>query len=892
MNVAERVGRGSTGALMLARCLGSFRLEDAGDNELQFRTRKARAILAILALHGRPMSRNAVADLLWSDRGEAQARASLRQTIFELQHLDAGSLLAVGRDDVSAGAEALVTDLELIRTASANGDWPRLLTLLESSDTGLLTDLDGLDPELDDWLRLQRAREPGKTIAAAVEAAERCAAEAGPRAALDLVHEILRVDPVNEEATRLAMRFAHETGDRVALHRHFAALRDRLHEEYGAEPSAETLELITRLGNGNGHSIKEIAPPAVEAAARTERTVKESSSVLRVLGMAAVCMILALAVVALTFLWRDTGQAAAERHDVLVAVLPFEQQPADGSFLAAGMWEETRGALTRNPSIRVLGRTTTETMVASKLAPNEYLKRFGVTHLLEGTVTRSGSDLLVSVSLTRTSDGVAVWQDAFRGRMGEPFALQDAIATSIEGKLRARLAPGGGRRAEEIATSPEVYALYSEARELINTRERPNFQRAEALLRRAVNADPNYAPAWSLLGAAIYFNGRIAIADSEARAEGLADVRRALSMAPNFAPAHATLALIEGAQSGEVEAPLRRAVALDPSYSEAWNWLGNSLAGQGRIHEAMAAYERAVALDPLLPSAAGNLFDMATDLHDQATIGRLFRTISKAGAKPELIDRLKAEQAYNRGDFSASLKFLSDHGLDATGHPKDLLWDNWFDGLTALGYYDALHRITGCPEWYAPLVSGDALPPTTFESKPVTPEEFWTSPYFSVPASRAMVRLGHSRDLIKLYRAAFRDADDFISRADRWGMLGALAPNVAIALRETGSDNEADYLLATTSARLEDGLKQVKRSDDISRLGRIRATQGNRAEAIALLDWAVRSGWFPDGRTVAIDLEQEPAYHGLRGDPRFEALRKRILDHVAKERAELGPLTV
>jgi hypothetical protein len=123
-------------------------------------------------------------------------------------------------------------------------------------------------------------------------------------------------------------------------------------------------------------------------------------------------------------------------------------------------------------------------------------------------------------------------------------------------------------------------------------------------------------------------------------------------------------------------------------------------------------------------------------------------------------------------------------------------------------------------------------------------------------------------------------------------MLGALAPNVAIALRETGSDNEADYLLATTSARLEDGLKQVKRSDDISRLGRIRATQGNRAEAIALLDWAVRSGWFPDGRTVAIDLEQEPAYHGLRGDPRFEALRKRILDHVAKERAELGPLTV
>jgi DNA-binding SARP family transcriptional activator len=63
MNVAGRVRRGAAGARMVARCLGAFRLEDSAGNELQFRTRKARAILAILALNGRPMSRNALADL-------------------------------------------------------------------------------------------------------------------------------------------------------------------------------------------------------------------------------------------------------------------------------------------------------------------------------------------------------------------------------------------------------------------------------------------------------------------------------------------------------------------------------------------------------------------------------------------------------------------------------------------------------------------------------------------------------------------------------------------------------------------------------------------------------------------------------------------------------------
>jgi hypothetical protein len=72
----------------------------------------------------------------------------------------------------------------------------------------------------------------------------------------------------------------------------------------------------------------------------------------------------------------------------------------------------------------------------------------------------------------------------------------------------------------------------------------------------------------------------------------------------------------------------------------------------------------------------------------------------------------------------------------------------------------------------------------------------------------------------------------------------------------------------------------------------IRAAQGQGGEAVAMLDTALRRGWFPDGRATTLDLAQEPAFRALRGEPRFEAMRKRILDHIAKERAELGPLKV
>jgi DNA-binding SARP family transcriptional activator/TolB-like protein len=889
MNVVERVRHGETGVLMVARCLGPFRLEDTAGNELQFRTRKARAVLAVLAVHGRPMSRNALADLLWSDRAPAQARASLRQTIFELQHLDwrGAALLAAGRDDVAAGREALVTDLQLIRTASASGDWPRLLTLLESSDAGLLIDLDGLDPELDDWLRLQRAHEPGKTIGAAIEAAERCAAEAGPRAALDLTGEILRLDPASEEATRLAMRLADELGDRVAMHRHFAALRARLRADYDAEPSPETLELLAGLGNGNGDSARRLAALEQEPSLTATPAPADGAPAGRnLLAMAAALAVLATALVVSLWPWQGPVPAG---HGVVVAVLPFEQQPADDGYLAAGLWEQTRGALTRNASIRVLGRSTTDAMATQKLAPNEYLKRLGVTHILEGTVRRRGTDLLVSVSLTRTSDGVAVWQDSFRGRMGEPFALQDAIASGIEGKLRARLAPGGGRRAEQIATSPEVYALYSEARELISSREWPNMRRAESLLRDAIKADPNYAPAWSELGLAMVFNERVAIADSHARAEGAAAVKRALALAPNFAPAHANLALIEGDNSREAEAPLRRAVELDPSYSEAWNWLGNSLISQGRYREAMAAYERAIAIDPLLYPAVMNLSVIADELQDKATIDRLFSAVRRAGPSAELLTSLKAEEFYQHGDFSEALKLLADRGRSENGRPKVFLWGNWFESLTAIGYYDVLHRITGCPDWYAPLVSGKTLPPTNFEGKPVTPGEFFTSEFFSAPAARAMIRFERPADLTRLYRAAYRDADEFISMTDRRNLLPELAADVGTALAATGAEEESAYLLSATSSLLE---QRGTHRTTLGRLAMIRAAQGQRSDALKLLDAALSKGWFPDGRSVALDLAQEPAFRDLRGDPRFELLRKRILDHVARERAELGPLKV
>ena len=303
-----------------------------------------------------------------------------------------------------------------------------------------------------------------------------------------------------------------------------------------------------------------------------------------------------------------------------------------------------------------------------------------------------------------------------------------------------------------------------------------------------------------------------------------------------------------------------------------------------RRSEALAAVRHALSLAPHLATAI--------EINDRAAVDRLLQTITRAGASPEMVTSLEVQEANAYGDYSRSIQLLTAFPRDGQGHATGRLWDGWFDTLTALGYYDKLHEITGCPGWYRSLLSGEALPPTTYNGKPVAPEEFWTSIFFSAPASRAMVKLGHSQDLVKVYRAGFRDADDFITRTDRYGMLGQLAPNLAIALQNTGHQDEASYLLSATAMRLEQVLKPIPRGDETGRLAMVRAAQGNRGQALALLDSAIRLGWRPDGRSTSLDLAQEPAFSDLRGDPRFEADRKRILDHLAKERAELGPLKV
>jgi DNA-binding SARP family transcriptional activator/TolB-like protein/Tfp pilus assembly protein PilF len=888
MNVMLRVAFAGMGEPYVARCLGRFRLEDSGGNPLQIRNRKSRALLATLALSRRGWSRDALADLLWSDRGPAQAKGSLRQSIFELHHLGGDvQLLAVGREELAVHGELFVTDLQLIEAAASRGEWGPLLELLRQSEPGLLTDLDGLDAEFDDWVRSERTREPARTLAAVLAASDRCIGEEGPRVAADILAELLRLDPDNEECVRAALRADHSLGDSIALRRRYAALRRRLRDEYGAGPSSETAELFKALSSGSTPT----GTRPRRAKEANQAKVSRRKFAQRGWWSAAAALAVLIVALGLTQVFKHSAAPRSANAPILVAILPFEQSAPGDHYLAEGLWDDTRSAVSRNASLRVLGRATIIAGEQRKLSPAQYRGRFGVAYLLDGAIRRRGDEVEIAVSLTRTSDGVAIWEDRFVSRVGDPRALPLAIANTIEGKLRGRLAPGGGRLPDQITTAPAVYALYSEARSLIHDRNRMATSRARALLQKAVERDPNFAPAWSSLAAATYFGASSPAGAAEKNREALDAARRAIALAPNLAEAHATLALIEGDNSPLSEAPLRKALALDPSYVEAWNWLGNSLASQSRYREAIGAYQRAVDLDPLWPVPAQNLVSVARDYGDRTAIRDVVAKLAASGAERELIDTIKAEDRLLAGDYSTAVKLLAAGASGDDRQASAARLDVWVDVLTRLGYPEAATRRVGAPFWYGPVVKSERLPPTVMDGKVVTPADFWETPCLPNMGGRAMFNLGRSRELLRLYHARFRIADDFIATRRPPIRLINEAPTLAMALMSSGLRGEADYILGAAFRMAETEVRLVPQSAErTAALAYVRAAQGQRDQALHLLAQALARGWHPDGRLYAIDLAQEPAFARLRTDRRFRTLRQRVLDHIARERAELGPL--
>jgi TolB-like protein/tetratricopeptide (TPR) repeat protein len=289
--------------------------------------------------------------------------------------------------------------------------------------------------------------------------------------------------------------------------------------------------------------------------------------------------------------------------------MPFTDMSAarDQEFFCEGMSEEIINALGRVPELRVSSYTSSLRFKGKAADTQSVGRDLNVAWLLEGSVRKAGEVVRISVQLVRADDGFSAWSGRFDRTVGDIFSVQDDIAGMIAQTLTHRVAKSAAPLVTSTTSHSEAYSLYLEGRYLWNKRPGDVVWQAIDRFERAISIDPNYAPAHAAL-ASVY--GTLGaweygvLPPAEALGKAQAAATRALELDPDLAAGHTAIGYTTLHFDWNPDKACRefdQAIALNPAWVDAHHWHSHALCAAGRFGESLAACRRIVQLDPVNP---------------------------------------------------------------------------------------------------------------------------------------------------------------------------------------------------------------------------------------------------------------------------------------------------
>lgn len=248
------------------RLLGEFELSAKSNDAISLTARKARALLAYLAVKaGRPQQRDTLARLLWGDVSqEEHARKSLRQALSVLRRDLPDELFVTTRDELHVDpskARIDVLEFERLSNSSKRDELERAITLYRGE---LLEGFHSRADAFDDWLLSERKRLRERAVSAIGRVLEMQRAEADLRGATQSAMRMVSLDPLHEAAHCLLMQLYAEQGRLGDALDQYENCRQVLERELGHGPSASTVELLADLRSRRAPNRTPSAAPEIE----------------------------------------------------------------------------------------------------------------------------------------------------------------------------------------------------------------------------------------------------------------------------------------------------------------------------------------------------------------------------------------------------------------------------------------------------------------------------------------------------------------------------------------------------------------------------------------------------------------------------------------------------
>jgi len=316
------------------------------------------------------------------------------------------------------------------------------------------------------------------------------------------------------------------------------------------------------------------------------------------LGLIAV---LAMLLAAIGVWWLTQRRAGEPTGPRTIAVLPLQNITNDAQidFLKFALADEIANALTYSRSLEIRPSASTQKYTNGEADAQKIGRELGVGTIIAGHYLKQGDNVIVTLEAVEVNNNRLLWSDTLTAPTDNLLVLQGRLAKRVRQALLPAL--GVGNESVEAGSAPanrEAYDLY--LRSLSMPHDAGPNKNAIAMLEKAVQLDPNYAPAWEVLGRRYYFDAIYSGGGTTGYDHSNAAYRKALAIEPGRASASGFLAtnLVETGNLDKAYEDARELVKRRPDNAIAHYSLAYVLRYVGLLDDAERECDRAAAIDP------------------------------------------------------------------------------------------------------------------------------------------------------------------------------------------------------------------------------------------------------------------------------------------------------
>lgn len=286
-----------------------------------------------------------------------------------------------------------------------------------------------------------------------------------------------------------------------------------------------------------------------------------------------------------------------------LAVLYFEN-PGGGKedeYFRDGITEDIITELSKVNELWVFTRSAVEAFRDKQVTAQQIGQQLNASHVLEGSLRRSGDRLRITARLVETRTARSVWAERYDRQLEDVFAIQDEIAQNITRALKLMLSDTEKRAIEKPQTvDVQAYDYYLRGRQFFYQFNRKGFDFARQMFARAIVIDPAYARAYAGVADCCSFLYMYFECTDANLKEADAASRKALELDPELAEAHASRGLADllNKRYDEAEAEFETAVRVNPKLFEGYYFRARAAFSQGKLEEAAHWFEEASRVNP------------------------------------------------------------------------------------------------------------------------------------------------------------------------------------------------------------------------------------------------------------------------------------------------------